>query len=265
MPSNENDSEYYEAMLELLEWIWGRDYMAPGGEGNVDRLVAGLDLGGRKVLDIGSGLGGPAFYMARKYGAQVTGIDLEPHLVERASTRAFELGMKASVEFRLARVGPLDFPDNQFDLVISSGAVTQTSDKDGLFSEAWRVLKPGGMVSCYEWMKCEGEYSKDMLHWFELEGLTYELETLETHGTILSRTGFVDIELEDVSSWYRRESRKEYELLSGGGYETVVQLIGRADADHLIEDWRVMTKVCENGEMRQGYCRGRKPGFHSIS
>jgi len=176
MPPEKNDSEYYDAMLELLEWIWGRDYMAPGGEGNVDRLVFGLDLRGRKVLDIGSGLGGPAFYMARKYGAQVTGIDLEPHLVERATLRAGELGLEELVKFRLARVGPLDFPDNQFDLVISSGAVTQTSDKNGLFSEAWRVLKPGGIVSCYEWMKREGVYSEDMLHWFELEGLTYEMK-----------------------------------------------------------------------------------------
>ena len=101
MAPEKNDSEYYDAMLELLEWIWGRDYMAPGGEGNVDRLVTGLDLGGRKVLDIGSGLGGPAFYMARKYGAQVTGIDLEPHLVERATVRGGFCGHRPRRRFFL--------------------------------------------------------------------------------------------------------------------------------------------------------------------
>jgi len=259
MSNKKNDREYHDAMLDLLEWIWGRDYMAPGGEGNVDRLVSGQDLRGRKVLDIGSGLGGPAFYMARKFGAQVIGIDLEPHLVERATARASELGLEEQVEFKQVKVGSLEFPDNQFDLVISSGAVTQTADKSGLFTEAWRVLKPGGVVSCYEWMKREGEYSEDMLYWFELEGLTYALETLSAHGEILSTAGFVDIGLEDASSWYQRECRKEYELLSKEGYETVTGLIGKTDADHLIEDWRVMTKVCENGEMRQGYCRGRKP------
>ncbi len=258
MPSEKTGSEYHDAMLDLLEWIWGRDYMAPGGEGSVDRLVNNLELRSKKVLDIGSGLGGPAFYMARKYGALVTGIDLEAHLVARATTRANELGVGESVKFRQVETGPLDFPNQQFDLVVSSGAVTQTSDKKGLFSEAWRVLRPGGVVSCYEWMKTGGEYSEDMLHWFELEGLTYAMETLEAHGEILCSAGFVDIELKDASSWYRHESRKEYELLSGEGYDTVVQLIGRADADHLIESWRVMAKICENGEMRQGYCRGRK-------
>ena len=260
MPPENNDREYYDAMLDLLEWIWGKDYMAPGGEGNVDRLVSGLDLRGKRVLDIGSGLGGPDFYLARKYGAQVTGIDLEPYLVARATARSRELGLDDSVDFITVEAGPLHFPDNCFDLVISSGAITQTADKSNLFSEVWRVLKPGGVVSCYEWMNREGAYSEDMLRWFELEGLTYALETLDAHGEIMSSAGFVGIGLEDVSAWYRRECRKEYELLSGEGYETVVQLIGQSDADHLIEDWRVMTKICENGEMRQGYCRGRKSG-----
>ena len=259
MPPGNNDREYHDAMLDLLEWIWGKDYMAPGGKGNVDRLVSDLDLRGKRVLDIGSGLGGPTFYLARNYGAKVTGIDLEPYLVARATARTSELGLDDSVDFIAVEAGPLDFPENCFDLVISSGAITQTEDKSSLFSEACRVLKPGGVVSCYEWMKRDGEYSKDMLRWFELEGLTYAQETLDAHGEIMSSAGFVGIELEDASTWYRAECLTEYELLSGEGYETVVKLIGQSDADHLIEDWRVMTKICETGEMRQGYCRGRKP------
>ena len=70
-------------MVALLEWIWGRDFMAPGGEGNVDKMVKGTNLAGRRVLDIGCGIGGPAFVLARKYGARVTGIDLEPQLIAR--------------------------------------------------------------------------------------------------------------------------------------------------------------------------------------
>jgi phosphoethanolamine N-methyltransferase len=253
------DSEYYDAMLDLLEWIWGEDYMAPGGPGNVDKLVAGRDLRGRRVLDVGSGLGGPAFYLARRYGARVVGTDLEPHLVARASARAQELGLSEQVEFRVVEAGPMDFPNGHFDLVLSSGAITQTADKLGIFSEIFRVLKPGGALSCYDWMKSEGEYSADMLEWFRLEGLTYAMATLEQHGEILAQAGFVDIELEDASDWYRRECKKEHALLKGEGYSTIVDLIGKEDADHLIESWRVMVIICENGEMRQGYCRADKP------
>jgi ubiquinone/menaquinone biosynthesis C-methylase UbiE len=237
MSGKENESEYYEAMLDLLEWIWGKGFMAPGGEGNVDRLVGGRDIREKRVLDVGSGLGGPAFVLARKFDAQVTGTDLEPHLVARANDRARALGLDGQVEFIQVQTGPMEFANDTFDLAVSSGAITQTADKLGIFSEIFRVLKPGGALSCYDWMKDEGDYSPDMLRWFELEGLTYAMETLERHGEILAEAGFIDIDLEDASDWYRTECRREYELLSGEGYDDVVRLIGRTDADHLIESW----------------------------
>lgn len=253
-------SEYNDAMVALLEWIWGRDFMAPGGEGNVAKMVEGLDLHGKRVLDVGAGLGGPAFFLAREYGAIVTGTDLEAHLVARAKRRAAELGLTDRVQFMQVSPGPMDFPGEHFDVVISAGAITQTADKLGIFCEIHRILKPGGALRSYDWMKSPGPYSEDMLYWFRMEGLTYAMETLERHGEILREAGFHEVELEDGSDWYRIKVREEYELLSGEGYPKVVELIGRKDADHLVEDWRSMVVVCEKGEMRQGYLRARKRG-----
>ncbi len=51
---------------------------------------------------------------------------------------------------------------------MSSGGVTQIADKQEIFSECLRVLKPGGHFRCYDWMKSEGEYSQDMQYWFEM-------------------------------------------------------------------------------------------------
>ncbi len=116
--SSHEDSEYHDAMLDVLEWVWGRDYMAPGGEGNVDKMVASLDLRGRRVLDLGCGLGGPAFVVAKKYGAFVTGTDLEPKLIQRATARAVELGLSEQTFFLTVQAGPMDFPDNYFDLAM---------------------------------------------------------------------------------------------------------------------------------------------------
>ncbi len=254
-----DESEYYDGMLDLLELVWGRDYMAPGGAGNVRKMVGGRDLTGKRVLDVGSGLGGPAFELATGYGAVVTGIDLEAKLVARAQERARELGLDGRVEFRQVESGPMPLPDSHFDMVFSSGAITQTADKLGMFKEIYRVLAPGGVLSCYDWTKAEGDLSELMLHWYELEGLTYAMETLERHGEILAEAGFVDIELEDASDWYRRESRREYDLMRGPLYGRIVDLIGRAEADHLVESWRVMARLCELGEMRQGYYRARRP------
>jgi ubiquinone/menaquinone biosynthesis C-methylase UbiE len=259
MPPESHVTEYHDSLVVLLEWIWGRDFMAPGGEGNIAKLVAGIDLAGKRVLDIGCGIGGPAFLLARKYGAHVIGIDLEPQLIERATRRAAELGLSHQVQFRTVALGPLPFPDKSFDVVFTSGALTQTEDKAGIVAECFRVLNPGGVLTCYDWLKNDAEISDDMRYFFKVEGLTYNLITLEALGRYLAAGGFEDVTLEDASDWYRRESRREYERMRGEGRPEVVELIGEAQAAHMIEDWRSLVVVCEKGELRQGYTKGRKP------
>ena len=69
----------------------------------------------------------------------------------------------------------------------------------------------------------------------------------------------MDVTAEDASDWYRRESRREYELMRGEGRPRAAELIGEAQAAHMIEDWRSLVIVCEKGELRQGYTRGYKP------
>lgn len=254
-----NESEYYDAMMTLLELIWGEGFMAPGGAGNIAKIVDGLDLQGKRVLDIGCGIGGPAFLLAGSHGANVVGTDLEPHLIEIANERAEKLGLVEKTDFRVVEPGPLSFPDSSFDCVVSSGAFTQIADKLGVFKEVLRVLKSGGVFSCYDWMKSEGEYSDDMLYWFKVEGLTYAMETPERHEEILTEAGFVDVATNDASEWYREHVRLEYEKLRGELYPRMLELIGKEESEHFIENWRAMMLVCEKREMRQIYTRSRKP------
>jgi hypothetical protein len=97
-----------------------------------------------------------------------------------------------------------------------------------------------------------------MFEWFELEGLSYDLKTLEEYGERFIAAGFNNVVMTDASDWYRREARREYELISGELYETMVELLGQADADHFVKDWRALSVVCASGELLQGYCRGTK-------
>lgn len=255
-----DEHEYHDAMISMLELVWGRDFMAPGGEGNVDNLVRGLEVRDRRVLDIGCGLGGPAFVLAQKYGAEVVGIDIDPRLVEHAKRRAGELGLSARATFRAVDPGPLPFDDDGFDIVLISGALTQVEDKRGTLAECLRILRPGGWLTCYDWMRGgDGEYSEDMRYWFELEGLTYAMATPERHLSIMRDVGFERPEVEDRSDWYRREARNEYERLRASLYPRMLESMGKADADHFVEDWRAMVVVCEKGEMLQVYSRGQKP------
>jgi len=254
-----HEDEYGDAMIDVLQLVWGDGYMAPGGPGNVDRMVDGLDPAGKSLLDIGCGIGGPAFHLVQHHGATVTGIDLEAPLIARAVEQAEALGIGDRTTFKTVEIGPLPYPDNSFDLVFSSGAFTQTEDKSGMFAEVKRVLKPGGWFTTYDWLKIPGPYSETMLQWFELEGLTYAMQTLEEYEILLKDCGFNSVEIADASDWYRNQVQKEYQKLKGPYFNRMVDLVGQENADHFVENWRVMALVCDRGEMRQGYIRGRKP------
>jgi len=136
---------YHDNIVIMLELIWGKGYMAPGGPGNVSKMLDGIDVHDKRILDIGCGIGGPAFEMARTHGANVVGIDLEVPLVDRATQAAATLGLSDKCIFQAVQAGPLPFADQSFDIVISSGGFTQIEDKAAILGESWYVLKPRGI------------------------------------------------------------------------------------------------------------------------
>lgn len=254
-----HENEYHDNMVAMLELIWGEGYMAPGGAGNVAKMLRKLETRGKRILDIGCGIGGPAFEMARNFDADVVGIDLEAPLVERARAAAERHGLANRCTFQAVDTGPLPFADHSFDIVVTAGAITQTEDKETIMNDCFRVLRPGGYLSCYDWIKSPGDYSDDMHYWFEMEGLSYALETLADYEAHLRHCGFVNIETEDASDWYRERAKREYELVKGDLYPRMVELLGQESAEHFTENWRAMVVVCDKGEMRQGYSRGQRP------
>lgn len=257
--SAERDEEYDANMTAMLELIWGRGFLAPGGEGNVHRILQGLDLENQRVLDIGSGLGGGALVMARDYGAQVVGIEIERPLVEQAKAYAKEAGFEDRVEFLAVDPGPLQFEDGSLDAVYSSGVFIHIEDKTALFEEILRVLKPGGVLTVYDWLKSPGPLSDDMIEWIRLEELTFYLDTLDNYQAMLQQAGFREVRTKDASDWYAFEARREYERITEQLFDQVTELVGEEKREHFIEDWAAMVKVLESGELRSGYFRAVSP------
>lgn len=254
----EHVDEYNEAALATMDLIWGEGFMAPGGEGNVDNLVSGLNIRGKRILDIGCGQGRAACLLAEKYGATVVGTDLEAHLIARSQKRAEKLNLQDKTQFITVKTGPLLFEDSSFDVIISSGAFTQIEDKLSMYKECLRVLKSGGTLSCYDWMKTPGEFSQDMLYWFKVEGLTYAMKTPEEHQALLLEAGFSQATCIDKSAWYKQKAREEYNQIKTQLYPQAEALLGKAEADHFVEDWRALMVVCEKNEMLQVYTRATK-------
>jgi len=102
---------------------------------------------GEVVLDVGSGAGTDSLVAAQMVGPEgrVTGIDMTPEMLAKAKAAAGE--MKATnVEFVAGEAERLPFEDESFDVVISNGVIDLIPDKDAVFSEIHRVLRPGGRI-----------------------------------------------------------------------------------------------------------------------
>jgi phosphoethanolamine N-methyltransferase len=252
-------NEYDDNVTALLELLWGRGFMTPGGEGNVRRIVEGIDLRNRRVLEIGSGLGGGSLFLADAFGARVLGLEVEAPLVERAVRYAAEAGLEDRIEFRLVEPGPLAVEDAAFDVVFSSGAIIHIEDKRSLFKDVLRVLVPGGVFTAYDWLKGAGPLSPAMHEWIRLEGLTFHLDTLHNYGKLLTDCGFESVTTSDASEWYAAEAQREYDTMRGLLYDRITEMIGDELRDHFLADWAAMVTVLRSGELRSGYFRGVKP------
>jgi SAM-dependent methyltransferase len=102
---------------------------------------------GEAVLDVGSGAGTDSLVAAQMVGAEgrVTGIDMTPEMLAKARAAAAEMGA-TNVEFVEGEVERLPFADASFDVVISNGVIDLIPDKDAVFAEIERVLRPGGRI-----------------------------------------------------------------------------------------------------------------------
>jgi arsenite methyltransferase len=156
---------------------------------------------GETVLDLGSGGGIDCFLAARQVGAEgyVIGVDMTPQMLEKANAAKSRMGVN-NVEFRRGQIENLPVVDNSIDLVMSNCVINLSPDKAAVFSEAFRVLKPGGRVSISD-IVTEGDFSTelraDSAKWAEC--VTGAIDA-NIYTGLMREAGFVDIQLVDKAN-----------------------------------------------------------------
>ncbi len=135
----------------------GFDQFHIGGLAATAELAKRAGIGhGSRVLDAGSGLGGPARFLAENCGCHVTGVDLTPAYVAIASLLAERRGLSDALHFQTGSITSLPFADSHFDLVWTQHVVMNIHDRDALYRELRRVLKPCGRLAFYDPIAADG-------------------------------------------------------------------------------------------------------------
>ena len=252
----EQTQDYDAKLVALLEALWGDGYLSPGGDAETALVLAGLDLAGRRVLDIGSGTGGCAVFIAGQYGtSEVVGIDVEPDVVAKASLSAPD-----GVTFRAVQPGPLPFEDASFDVVFSKDSIVHIPDKHALAVEIHRVLRPGGVFAASDWMAgSDAPPSAALRRYEELEGLGFGLASPDTYFAALRAAGFEQVSYLDRTSWLATKTERELTELDGPLRADLERRVGKDFVDHEVEVWEALNAVLATGEMGAGHWRAHKP------
>ena len=186
--------------MAAAENLHALDMMHMGGLAATDSLseIAKL-VPGKKVLDVGSGVGGPARRMASKYGPAVWGVELSERLYQTAIQLTALVGLEVSVQFKQGSALALPFENGAFDVVVMQHVAMQIAQKERLFTELARVLNSEGCLAMHEIFAGNGGPPQYPLMW-ATEPAMSSLESLEDCSQRLSRLGFEVGEFVDLSA-----------------------------------------------------------------
>ena len=173
---------------------------------------------GEVVLDLGSGGGFDCFLARRQVGATgyVIGVDMTSDMIKLARKNAEKSGY-ANVEFRLGEIEHLPVADNSVDVIISNCVINLALDKQQVFNDAFRVLKPSGRLSISD-VVATAEMPQNIKQDFSLiAGCIGGAEHVDIIKSMLQKAGFEDIQLtpknnsaEIVKSWEMGSNIEDY-------------------------------------------------------
>jgi phosphoethanolamine N-methyltransferase len=258
----EQEIQYPVDFVDRLEILWGEGFLSPGGPEEVKAIVAGIDLTGKTVLDVGCGTGGVDIVLAGELNAgRVVAIDVQVELLDRARARMTSAHShpKERVEFHLVSSGPLNWPDETFDVVFSKDSLIHIVDKRALYKEVLRVLKPGGVFAASDWLGGENTNSSvDWQRFMELTQHSFHMATASQAETMLRDAGFVSVTSVDRNEWYADFTKQEVRDLEGPLRARLLEVVDEGVYQHWLTVRRTLKDAVNAGAMRPTHLRGFK-------
>jgi len=217
-----------------------------GGRAATEYAVAKMQPGpGDKVLDIGCGIGGAARFIASSVGCQVTGLDLTPEFIEVAKDLTHRVRLDDRLTFETASATAMPFADSTFDAAITLHVAMNIADRESLYAEAARVIKPGGTLCIYDVMKNNGDELDFPVPWARTKS-TSHLTTPEQMRRLLHGAGFAVRETDDRTDFAIGFFQQALANQAGGPPPLGTHILLGTDARQMFEN--VLTNI-RNGRI----------------
>jgi phosphoethanolamine N-methyltransferase len=245
-----DQGQYMLDEIRKYETIYGRNFISPGGQTTARDILSLVALTpNMEVLDVGCGLGGAAFLIAKTFGARVHGIELSRNMLQLAQTRCQEAQLTRVVTFEHADILRYQ-PSSDFDLVYSRDVFLHIHDKVDLLDAIRRCLRPGGLLLFSDYLCRTGAKSADFEAY--IRGRGYDLRTLEEYRVLLEQAGFEVLLAQDRTADFIEILERELEQLAAN-------LLDETERAALAQSWRDKLRRARAGEQRWGVCMAKKP------
>jgi len=245
--------EYPPDFCTFLEVTYGKGFMSEGGAEAVNAMFRGLVLENKKILEIGSGLGGAAYQLVKNHNALVTGLEINQPMVDEANRRVPQ-DLTTKLGFRYYNdISRLPFGDGSFDLAFAKGVLLHldVADKRTLFSGIFRVLRPGGTFLINDWLSPEhGRWGQKMQEMADEDALTIVANTEDDYREVIRKSGFVLDRIDNEDKDYYRYNKSLDEHLRKP--EVQNQLMPRFTREKIETEARMYRLIAESiaeGEM----------------
>ena len=236
------------------EKVFGYNFVSTGGIKTAQELFSEIDLTpGAKVLDIGSGLGGSAFFIEENYAAKVTGIDLSSNMIQLSNQRASYRNSK--VQFILGDCTQMEFEPESFNLIYSRDSLLHVQDKTTLFQKIKDWLKPSGKVLITDYCCGSSDWSREFSDYVQKRN--YTLHDVQTYKHLLEKSGLKIIQGYDNTKRFVVALEAELQHLISMK-EEFLQNFARHDYEDLIQGWEKKITRAKQGYQKWGCFYAKK-------